>query len=457
MLMEERIPEQVFNRPPLAESPVRIPQPDRQAVINVYNAVFARLMLRRSALETRYSNGEFNTLPDVAAKVRNGEELTNEEQQLVADYGTLVDAQIAYLGRRNLNTASLVFQINQQEANGTALNAVQREIREIYQAGDFHLINDEDHPLREDISVDKYTQPARDGDEEFAIIDGAPVDGLIRFVDQEILGLPQRRDLSTAERQRLLGTLRYQRNVLFTQSSSIFSNEDSVFHARNQLEAYYNFIDPLRSEAILPDWFNGEQILRERRVLNIPTRIHERTRWAPGCLPFIIIPLLIPFCGGITTSPCYGTGGNLHLEVFTPDEAKGIYITGANERQMAYVRLGIPQNQYLPDNNPRLRAEVDRIRSEEPNYYGAYVETANGDYSQTARRIRGDGDDSPWITQASDFSPRQVLSSCLSPEQRHQRVMETLERQNNPQWWHPVADFATWVRDLVPTWSLTIR
>src|SRR3989344_1837451 len=447
--MEERFPEQIFRSYEFLEAPRLISRPTRMQTLNAYNQTFRDLMSVRTMLERRYASGEFDALGTVQENIKNGLDLNPYQQSLIRDSRTLLDANAAFYGRRNLNQADYVNTINQYEARNRTLTDFQRNVRKNYQAGDFHLnnwfFNDSLSPW---ISTDRFVVPVKDGDKDFAIIDGARVEGMIRFLDQQIHEAGSNLDLANNLRQR--------RDILYTQSSAIFENVDSVFHARNQLEAYYKSIDPQRREDIFPDWFNGEYILRQIRVLNIPPDPRGRNRW-PLALP-LLIPFLIPVCVGLnlSTSPCYGTGGSIHLEVFTPSETKGIYIEGANARQVAYHRLGIPQSEERSDDDWQLNMEVDRLKSEEQDYYNVYIELANRDYIQTAQRIRGDHEDTPWIFKASDFSPRQVLASCLSPQLRDQRTKDALERANNPQWWHPMADFFTSVRKAIPDLNITI-
>ncbi|MBI2020674.1 hypothetical protein HYS94_04640 [Candidatus Daviesbacteria bacterium] len=405
--------ERVFERPALSETPrhwrlLGFIRPWRGMVINTYDAVLGRLLDHGESLDQRF---------------RAGEQLSDQELM------TFVDAGAAAHGRHNVNAAEAFSRIRRQEARGVRPSPLQEELKENYQTGKFQLIDGTNQPFDENISVDRFTYPVEDEDQSFAIKDGAPVEGMIQLIDEEIQAESARTNLSLLNRIRRilhLRQLRSQRNILFTASSQAFTNENSVFHARTQLEAYHDYLDPIRSGGQLPDWFNAERFLRGRRVLNIPKRL-SLEGWTIGLLPLpFVVTTLVPFYLLLTqpTHPCDGTDGQIYLEVFNESDPNKISVTGATERQMAYHRLGLSQRQYRSADDPELTAEVARLRSEEPDYYDYYLKVADIDYTQTGQRLRGDKNNTPWIQEASDFDQRLILASCLSPKMRDELVRE---------------------------------
>lgn len=450
--MAERLPEQVFNRPPLREEPRVITRPGRDEVIRTYNLVFSRFMNQREGLEQRLANGEFSALSGIAERLDRGEALSVEDRTLIDDYAQLIDARTAFYGRRNLNGADAVSEIMELNSLGLPLTAEQQEIIVHYQNQDFHLMPGVDHPLRQNIRVDRFQVTAKnktdEGEKIPSLIDGAPVEGLIRFIDGEIASSPE-------------GSREYyrrQRDILYTSSVPLTEElrDPDLIHARKELEAYYNYVDEVRSQWILPDWFNGENVLRERRILNIPP---QRGRNRLGCLPLLLpIPLLLLWGVQVNTNPCAGTGGQLRVEVFTPWDAEGTHMSGSIAREMVALREGISQNTLVLKDDPRIVAGRDRLYSEELDYYNEYQAVGQRDYIQTAQRLRGDNERDEWVTErVTDFEDRRILASCLSPEQRDQKTRENLERRANPQWWHPIADLLTNARNTIPQVRFAIR
>ena len=295
--------------------------------------------------------------------------------------------------------------------------------------------------MRAALTRDRYEIPVTDHGVDFAVADGAPVEGMINLIDAEITQLRTR--WGVADRDRLLAQRRRARDVLFTQSTQIFSDPKTpVFHARNQYESYMHSIDALRREWILPDWLRAETVLQERRVLNVPQERGSR-RWIGG-LPFVIL-LPIPICLGLNTilnqSPCRGTDGDLSspgFEVFDAGTEKAS-VKGAIDRELGYLEMDKPQTFFMRADNIALIEAVDRVRNNRPEVYQAYHEYAAKDYQRTAQNIRGDQDESPWVG-ATDFDTRDILASCSTPEHRMKKAEKVVERKNNPQWWYGVAD-----------------
>lgn len=445
--MIDRLPEQVFQRPALTEAPQTLAiRPERNEVITTYNHVFDNFMVRRTILLRSFNNGEFSSLGQISAKSRSGQVLDDAETALIRDYATLLDAQAAFYGRRNVNAANLVRDINIRESQGYSPTDPEITSRNSYQAGDFYQIPDSQvsHPIRGGITEDRFELPVRDGDKPFAIFDGAPVEGMIRFIDQELT-----RELAQ-DNYGMVQNLRRQRDVLYTSSTQIYSDEASpVFKARNEYESYMHSIDEMRKEWILPDWLNAENVLRERRVLNIPQQ-RGSNRWATGCLP-LLIPLPIILCLGLNvySHPCAGTGGELRLEVFDSQGNNDNSVRGSIEREMAALAMGEDQSVFRYKDDAALVRQIDEIRASRPSYYRHYIDIAESDYLETGQRFKGVRDESPWI-RGTDFSPRESLGSCLGPEVRDERANTEVERENNPQWYHPIQRTAENFRRFLP-------
>lgn len=453
-IMENRLPGEIFNHTALAEQPQRLAhRPSRQEVIGIYNAVYDRLQVRRTNLEDKLRNGEFEALPVINAKITGGQPLTPEEQMLIGDYVTLLDAQTAVHGRRNLNAAHAVEAIKRDEAAGRPQSAASEEIREHYQAGNFHLIEGLDHPLEQGILTDRFVVPVCDGGQNFAVIDGAPVEGFLRLIDRE---MREAQSLPWRARNHPIAQRRHERDVLFTSSSPLFDREDSIFHARGQLEAYYNYIDELRREWYLPDWFNSEWLLRERRVLDIPQQ--ERGRRRLGCL-LLPLPFLIPFLFAlsINPSPCYGTGGQLRTEVFDPSKVEKVSIEGADQRELAYHLLGWRQIDYSPADNPEMRDAIFGLHATDPELVNAYLRIARQDHVRTAQQIRADQSDNPFL-DGTDFTRYHLVAvSCLSPDERMKRAKQEIDRKNNPQLMDRMTDAWNWLQRHIPQVRIDIR
>lgn len=464
--METRLPQEVFRHTALTEQPQQLAQrPGRSEVIGVYNTVYDRLAARRVRLEERFRKGEFATLGGLTTKINNGVTLSADEQQLIRDYVTLLDSQVAYFGRRNLNAAHLVEYIKQRETSGRALGESFRTDRESYQAGNFHQIRGLDHPLEEEILADRFVVPVKDGGRNFAIIDGGPVEGHIRLIDQEIREISAQTDLTERDRNYLLARRRRERDVLFTSSSPLFDQEDSVFHARNQLEAYHNYINELRREWYLPDWFNGEWLIRERRVLNIPLQERGRRRW--GCLPWLLpVPIFLLLWPQVIASPCYGTGGQLTIDSYDTSRVRAssfqnngepISIKGSIEQKLGYFRMGRDPRVYSPADDAKMRAAVERQREEDPEYVDMFIERATRDRIQTAQRIRADHRLDPSLPSTDFEFDTLTVPFCLSEEQIDQQVRRALEQRRNPQWYHPLVNSWDWFQHHIPRLNIAVK
>ncbi len=455
--MAEKIPAEVFSNTPLKETPqVLTRRPNRQTVLGVYNVVFDRLVARGATLEQDLNNNRFGGLAAVSERVASGTTMP-DDQVLIDDFRTLLNTRVATHGRKNLNAANQVLVINEQEAAGLTLTPEQTALRESYQAGNLHLIDGVDYPFTAKIRTDRFTIPARDGSKDFAVIDGASVEGLMKFIDEEIYQVTSDPILTASNRQYTLNRLRFERDVLFTQSTPIFTDISEVTHARNQLEAYYNYQDPLRREWILPDWLNGENLLKDRRVLNIPQPEKGRNRWLVGCLPVLLL-LPLPLFVNITTSPCQGTGGSLRVEVFDPSkQTDSISLKGANERELGYLYTQLNQREYRSSDDPQLRLIIDRLQSEDPQYLAEYLKVAETDEIRTAQRIRGDRNNEPWIKGTDFADDRVVLSSCLTPEARSQKARENIQRKDNPRWYDGALNLLERAYQALPKVDITLR
>ncbi len=406
--------------------------PGRDRTLGAYNNGFESLMERRENLWRRYQASE--SLSD-------------------SELLTLVDSQIAFYSKHNVLVSDRFTKTDNKLKADRVLTSEEKELREDYQTGKFDRVKGVDGYLIDDtIEADRFRWPALDEGEALAIDDGAAVEGMIQLIDQEIQEVKNRRlgaipfQLPIDKIRQLLDlrNLRSQRNVLHTQSTQIFDTEDKIFHARNQIESHAHYLDPIRSSGQDPDWFNGERLLRERRVLNIPPRGNERWLALPlyilglpiGALIGLGIPSMLavpkiehPVVTNIVT-PC-ADGEKLYIEVFnTPNPKEEVSIKGAIEREMAFVRLGISQREFRPADDLEMVAEVERLKVEEPDYYETYLKVALEDYEQIAVKLLVDGKERPWI-DGSDFKPRGILGSCLTPEMRDQKVKDTLGKSTN--------------------------
>lgn len=452
--MAERIPSEIFNNTTLHETPqVLAERPRRQVVIDVYNRVFIRLTTKGVALKQDFNNGRFNGLEAVSQRIASGT-ITPDDQTLINDYRTLLNARVTVNGRRNINAASDVLSINGDEAADRPLTTEQIALRDNYQAGRFHLITNVDHPLTSSIRTDRFTVPARDNNEDFAVIDGAPVEGMINFIDQEIFQTQTDTTISNPDRQSRLNTLRLERDILFTQSTPIFAKANDVTHARNQLEAYYNSQDQLKTVQEIPDWLNAENLLTGRRVLNIPQE-RGRRRWL-GCLPLLLL-LPLPLLVSVTTAPCQGTGGNLRVEVFDTSKVSSVSLKGANERELGYQTLGWNQREYQPSDHPRLREAIDGFQIQMPEFISEYLKVAEKDEIQAGQRIRADKNPAPWVNGTEFEGERWVLASCSSPEQRSKKAIENIIRRNDPKWYDGALDLLGRIYQAIPKIEITLR
>lgn len=442
------IPYPVFDRPlttpPLSEAPRVLDgrfcnrRPNLNTAIGAYNSGLQRLLTRGEVLEHRRLDGDFNNLGDISTKFNKGEALTAEENGLVTDFATLLDANTARYGRRNINFANYVDNLNVREANGEVITAQERQIRENYQAGDFHLIPGGDYRLNPDngnTNVDRFVVPVVDGANEFAIIDGAPVEGIIRNLDREIQETLARTDLSWVRRTCLLRELRRERDVLYTSSTPMFGDDTAVTHARKEYEAKLKNENPMLGEWDRPDWYKIELSLRDRRVLNFP---QGRNRW---CLPLLIpligaIPLVASLCAQpepapapviinppaqvIVTDICYGVeGGKLRTEIFDLTADPNPSFDGHIQREMFYQKAGLNQREFRANSDEGLVEGVVQIMTAEPIYYSAYLDSARRDSTQAGERMTGQlGDKAPFVTGTDFGADYGLLYSCTTAEQR---------------------------------------
>lgn len=440
--MAEKLPYLVFDSPliapPLTEAPSLLgARPSRETTINAYNKSLALLLQRQQIVEQRRLVGGFNTLGLIAEKSETGGTLTVDEIALVRDFRTLIDANDAKYGRRNLNAARHIETYREAEAKGMALNPQEEKLRLNYQSGNFHLILSEDHPLDRRSSIDRFVVPIRKGDKTFAFIDGAPVDGLIRELDRRIAEAKERGDLYWFEKSLILNNLRHKRDVLYTSSSPLVKDNNTLTHARKQYEAWLKSEHPLLSEWEKPDWYKSELMLRDRRVLDLQRK--GRNRWPlllliplaalPLLWPKAPAPVILPAPVTVNANPCFDVaGGQLRIEAFDLTKDPNPSIRGANQREMAYQRSGLSQQEFKPSSDAELIAKVAAIEAQDPGYAGAYLQIAEQDELQTAQRIRGDQSDNPWL-EGTDFAKGQkVVASCLSPEQRAQKAMEVISQ-----------------------------
>lgn len=453
--MAEKIPYQVFDRPlsspPLTEAPQVLNgrifnrRPNSNEAVTAYNSALGRLLIRGEGLEQRLQNGEFSPLGAISAKIEAGESPTDDEQRLMRDFSTLIDAKDARFGRRILNFANYVDRLNREEARGIVLTQQEEEIRVNYQFGNFHLIPGGDYRLdQSNTNVDRFVIPIKDN-QSSAIIDGAPVEGIIRNIDREIEELKARTDISAWSKRCQLRDLRRERDVLFTASTPQYDDANKVTHARTEYEAYLKSIDPVLTEWEKPDWYKVELLLRERRILNLDRK--GSSRW---CLPLLIpiiaaipvlygqpeakpvpVPAPIPAPHINVTDACFDVpGGKLRIELFDLVSDPTPAYDGHIQREMFYKKFGLNQRVYRPNNNQELIEGVDKLRTEEPVYYQTYLDTSRKDSTQAGQRVLGRdlGKLAPIVT-GTDFSIDQgVLFSCTTPEQRDQLAKEASSR-----------------------------
>ena len=242
--MAEKLPYPVFDRPlttpPLSEAPRALNgrifnrKPNHQQASDAYNRGLRRLLERGAELEQRLQDGEFNSLGSISAKIEAGGTPAAYERTLMRDFGTLMDSRDAKDGRAVLNKTRFVFHVNDMESNRKAIPPQYREIRNQYEAGDFQLIAGGNYPLDRNSTIDRFVVPMAE-DKDFAIFDGAPVEGIIRDTDRRIAELETRRDgnwFTRCFRQRELRGLRLDRDRLYTSSTPIFERDNKITHAR---------------------------------------------------------------------------------------------------------------------------------------------------------------------------------------------------------------------------------
>lgn len=445
--MIERIPYLVFDRlitsPPLRETPgiwnegslSLILDRAHQTVIDAYNSGLLRLLDRGAVLEQRRQNGEFDRLGEITARIEAGERLIAlAGQLLIRDFGTLLDARDASYGRRNLNLANYVDSLNQLEARGTILDVQQRQIRENYQAGDFHLIPGGNYPLDLNTKVDRYEVPVEDGGKSYSIFDGAPVEGIIRNLDREIAELQARRDISAISRWSQLRNLRHQRDVLFTSSTFIYREDNDVTHARKQYEAKLKSEDPILSEWEKPDWYKIELSLRDRRVLNLP---RGRARW--GCLP-LLLPLIVAIplfslCGRPEAVPVppvvqeEDCSNGTTPQIFKDPNAS---YDGHIAREFEAAVTGRSQREYISNDNEDFLAGLLRIEEGFPGFREKYLEIRKKDAFKAASKApgkKGPVDPENPIVRGTDFPDEfGVVYQCLTVDETLQQAKEAISR-----------------------------
>ena len=97
-----------------------------------------------------------------------------------------------------------------------------------------------------------------------------------------------------------------------------------------------------------------------------------------------------------------------------------------------------------------------KVKAEKPGYYEQAQGLMHADHVRVAQRMRGDSVDSPWVDHQGFFGEK-LLPSCLSPEQVDERVNTILDRRNNPQWWHGIAEKAEAALRWLPKFSVHLR
>lgn len=456
--MLEKVPFGAYNRPLTSfEDPRLLGRlPNRNTTIDAFNRGFALLELRGQDLQVRADRGGFTAFtPDETA--------------------TYLDYQRVRHGRSNLNAANLVAQINQTEAQGTELTPLQRNIRVLYQEGNFHQIPGTDHPLSASLTEQRYVIPVRDGDPNFAILDGAPVDGIVRELDRRIGQQATRTPSSIVDRIRRfadLRRLRHDRDVLYTQSSLIYQEDKGIAHARNQYEAKLKHEDPRLSELQDLDWYKSELDLRNRRVLNLPC---GRNRWGCLLIPLVGLALLPVLCTGpatpiptlvetpsptpvvsftpisektpvptstpeaqprpkpvtiIRTNPCEDIpGGQLRLEVFNGSINEKPSVEGHNQRELAFLLSNWDQRTYKPNDDAEMLARLARFSETNPELVYAYLQVALKDELRTAQKIRGDQEQDPFLGGTDFGRSLQILASCTNPDQRIEKAISIVGLQ----------------------------
>lgn len=449
MIEQDRLPEQVFGRLPLAENPRTLEvRPSRNETIAVYNDVMGRLMTRREVELGRFQTGAFDGLRDIVIKNNKREPLTQAELQLMRDFGTLVHSEIARFSRANLNLASHIEDLEYWEAEGEGFSTDDVDVREAYQRGQFDAVVGTDHPVNQDILVARFVNPAGK-DENFSIRNGLRVDGLIRLLDEEIATTR-----ITGEDARVrVNNFRHQRDVLWTQSRAHLDDSPAIAENQLQLDAFLDDRNPMFHDNILRNWLNAENIATNGRILMIR---REQRRYGWGCLPLLLpLPLIIPILTHINTSPCANTGGDLELGVFDIDP-RGNYEDGANAQTMGYHLAKINQKEARSDTDPQMHAALAQVEIDHPGYLTEGQDVMHEDHVRAAARLVGHSVTTPFVSHEG-FRSQLILPNCLSPEQVHEEVMRRLDRRNNPQWWHPIVDTANAVLKWLPKPSIFLR
>lgn len=450
--MENRLPREAFRPEALLEQPRLLGQaPSRGQVTDTFNNVAGRLNTLGVHLEARARNGEFHSLVTLAEKLRNGQPLTVGETVLLRDYTTLIDHQFVRAGIRNLHAADQYTSLSHRRN----LTPTETRFVQNYRAGNFDRLGIADRPLDRNVSVDRFVLPVTSDGVSYFIDEGIPVEGLIRLTDLEIRAVMASYHPSN---HRLLERIRSERDILFTSSQSAFLTEGSDFHARAEWEAYHNHQNALRSDYQVPDFYNGEDLIRRRRYLNILPQERGRQRLGclpAGCLPWLVaVPLIATLLWPrVNVNPCYGTGGHLAFEVFDKNKSgREVSEKGAIEREVATVRILADQRHYVKLDDPAMRAALNYLQEYDPDYLRAYTQVSQQDDLQTAQRLRQDNLPSPWIEgNVTEFERRQMLARCLAPEQRDEKAVEIVRRQNYPHWYDPARDLFTWIGDHAPT------
>lgn len=439
--MSEKIPYPVYDRPlqqpTLSEQPRLLQRlPNHTAVINAYNSGLNRLLDRGDILQTRFNNGEFDGISAITAKIEAKQTLTADEQLLVRDMGTLLDARDGRYGRRLLNIA------NYLAANQFHPSTVEAPVRVNYQAGQFQKIAGFDHTLYEDAFISRFVVPATEYGISNGIEDGAPVEGIIRELDR-LIAEKQATHLSLFNlfgrclQRRELRQLRQERDILYTSSKEIYRADNNITHARKQYEAYLKSIDPFYTEWEKPDWYKIELSLKDRRVLNVSER--GRERWClPACLAIPLLAaipifnlckqperLLIPVPGPVVIGDiCFGiAGGKARSESFkNPNGSPLPSFTGHIQRELAYVAWGMNQRVYRAKDDEVLLEGLNRLRTEEPDVETSYLKIARADSYQAESRFVGPAEkisqDEPFIITTDFPDDNLLVVSCLTPEQR---------------------------------------
>lgn len=454
--MAEISPE-VFQRPTYLDGEPRLlnPRPSSEATITHFNNVYGRIQTAAALLEQ---------------KLAQGEELSVNEMR------TLIDARIVRAGRRNLNAADRVAKMEDQIRAGQAVNPsiLNPELASL-QAGRFTEIYGTDRPVELNAVTDTFVVPVVDNGHPYAIKDRIPVEGLLTFIDNEIM-----RTSSDGELRRL------ERDVLFTQSQPIFKNqEEEIIHARNQIESYLKSIDPLISEWHLPDWYKGDDILNERRGLMFQQprgsqRIHNRA--LVGCLPLLLaVPLLLWPHININRISQAQPNPNLCTDKVshTPPPAERFKlavnpnpdIDGSNVRAIIYAAMQRPNDQYLDAANYDYNVMYDKMRAGQVNGTSEKIiqtalEIKAADQIENGQRIRGDKANTPFHLSTDFGQPELLVTSCYTSEDAIQLAEDYLADQQNPkpqpeprqvQWYDGIVGLYNRVTSRIPRLDIEVN